>query len=163
MIRQILFSVALLSIAISARVIAAPHFCAPERIPIHSVCAVIDTPIVDTMYDEEEDSLAVLDSLLDSVAYSFDIHGLSHRRWDRPHVFVLNQIERTKQVPYREELPIIDFNRVNGLYLGLSSGGLSDFGPHDEVGVDLGGGYRFESKRWEGLLGLEYRLPIVNW
>src|SRR6266542_2082036 len=62
-----------------------------------------------------------------------------------------------------DALPIIDFNRVNGLYLGLSSGGLSDFGPHDEFGVDLGGGYGFESKRWEGLLGLEYRLPIVNW
>jgi hypothetical protein len=123
---------------------------------------VIDTPIVDTI-DDEEDSLAALDSLLDSVAYSFDVHGLSHRRWHRPHLFVINQIERTKQAPYREELPIIDFNRVTGFYLGLASGGMNDFGPHDELGVDVGGGYGFASKRWEGLIGLEYRFPIVNW
>lgn len=159
MTRRILLPLALVTILYSNG-LAASKFYVPAPIAVRSLPSVIDTPMVDTT--DDEDSLAELDSLLDSVAFSFDIQSVSHRRWHRPHVFVLNQIERTKQVPYREELPIIDFNRVNGLFLGLSSGGLSDFGPHDEIGVDVGGGYGFASKRWEGLLGLEYRLPIVN-
>jgi hypothetical protein len=160
MMRSILFAVATLA-TIASTSHAASKLYFREPLPMRSVVAVIDTPIVDTAVDA--DSLAELDSLLDSLEYSFDAHGISHRRWHRPHVFVLNQIERTKQSPYREELPIMDFNRVDGFYLGLSSGGMSDFGSHDEIGVDAGGGYGFASKRWQGLLGLEYRLPIVNW
>src|SRR5437870_13595231 len=73
----------------------------------------IDTPII------VEDSSAELDSLLDSLAFVFDLHGLSHRRLHRPHFFVLNEVQRTQQVPYREDFGLLDFNRVTGFFLGL--------------------------------------------
>src|ERR1051325_4845650 len=107
MTRQILFALAFLAIVFASKSDATPRFFFREPPPLRSLIAVIDTPIVDTT-EEEEDSLAVLDSLLDSVAYSFDVHGISHRRWHRPHVFVLNQIERTKtcgRCQRRSEMP----------------------------------------------------------
>ncbi|MDP4200322.1 MAG: hypothetical protein Q8922_11345 [Bacteroidota bacterium] len=115
----------------------------------------IDTPSV-------VDSLDEIDSLIDSAYYSFDMHGLSHKRWRRPHVFVLNEIDRSKQVPYRENPTWVDFNRVTGFYLGVASSGMSDFGPHDEFGLNASAGYGFADKRWEFLFGPEFRLPLVN-
>ncbi len=115
----------------------------------------IDTPIY-------VDSLADQDSLLDSLNFTMDMHGIFHKRGHRPHVFVLNEIDRTKQVPYRENAAMIDFNRVTGFYLGVASSGLSDFGPHDEFGINTSAGYGFEDKRWEFLFGPEFRLPLVS-
>ncbi len=78
----------------------------------------------------------------------------------REHTYILTGIHNARQVPYLEKFSLLDFNRTTGFFLGLGSPGMVDFGPHDELGLEGGGGYGFASKRWEYRIGGEYRLPL---
>src|SRR5438105_14900679 len=54
----------------------------------------------------------------DSVEYEVTPQGWFHRRM-RSHFFALDEISRGRQVPYRENFALMDFNRVTGYFLGL--------------------------------------------
>ena len=113
-----------------------------------------DTPRIDT---PKADSSFINDTL----ELDWNNGGFTHKH-HRVHIFSISEIERGRQVPYRENFSIIDFNRVTGFFLGLGTPGLVDLGPHDELGVDGGAGYGFASKRWEFRLGGEFRLPLMD-
>ncbi|GEM_PF-1402901 len=114
----------------------------PLQIPL-----AIDTPNMDSSH---------------SVADTFDFNftdGITHRH---RRVLGISVIERGRQVPYRENFSMIDFNRTTGFFLGLGTPGLTSIGRHDELGISGGAGYGFASKRWEYLLGGEVRLPLAD-
>lgn len=116
-----------------------------------------DTVIVDSI-----PGIPVLsDTTMDSVVIDITVSGIA-RRPAKPHVFVLSEIEDGRQTIYHEPFHIMDFNRVTGFFLGLGTGTMQDFGPHDEIGSKFGVGYGFESKRWEYLWGAELRVPLAN-
>ena len=95
----------------------------------------------------------------DSIAYEVGPDGWFHRKV-RSHFFALDEISRGRQVPYRENFALMDFNRTTGYFLGLGTPNMEDIGPHDEIGMHAGGGYGFASKRWEYRLGAEFRSPL---
>jgi hypothetical protein len=74
--------------------------------------------------------------------------------------FLITEMEAPRQYAYREAFSMLDFNRVDGFFLGLGSSNMADFGEHDELGVNGGFGYSFEDKRVQYFLGTEYRLPL---
>ncbi|HET6512576.1 MAG TPA: hypothetical protein VFH43_10325 [Candidatus Kapabacteria bacterium] len=78
----------------------------------------------------------------------------------RTRSFLITEMESPRQYHYREPFSMIDFNRVDGFFLGLGSSNMADFGEHDELGVNGGFGYGFEDKRWQYFMGAEYRLPL---
>jgi len=111
---------------------------------------VIDTPALDT-------SAEIGDTL------DFNINdGNFVRKHHRKHIYTITEIERGRQVPYRENFSVVDFNRVTGFFLGLGTPGTVDVGRHDELGFGGGAGYGFASKRWEYRLNGEARLPLGN-
>jgi len=57
-------------------------------------------------------------------------------------------------------MPFMDFNRVNGFYLGIATPTMIDFGRHSEIGIKGGIGYGFEEKKGQSQLGGEYRIPL---
>lgn len=94
----------------------------------------------------------------DSNSIVIDEKGIRFNRKRR--AFMITEMEAPRQTHYRENFAMIDFNRVDGFFLGLGSSNMADFGPHDEIGVNGGFGYGFEDKRWQYFLGAEYRLPL---
>jgi hypothetical protein len=78
----------------------------------------------------------------------------------KKHIFLVTEIEDPRQITHLEPFSMIDFNRVDGFFLGLGSSGMFDFGPHDEFGVNAGGGYGFANKRWQAFAGGEFRIPL---
>jgi hypothetical protein len=107
----------------------------------------VDTPAGDTSH------------VKDSLTFEMSPLGWQFRR-ARSHYFVLDEISRGRQAPYRENFALMDFNRVTGFFLGLGTPAMMDVGPHDEIGLQFGAGYGFASKRWEYRGGGEFRLPL---
>lgn len=107
------------------------------------------------------DSNLALDSTKDSIVMDISVSGF-RRKHREPHVFVLSEIDDARQTTYHEPFHVLDFNRVTGFFLGIGTGTMQDFGPHDELGSKFAVGYGFASKRWEYLWGAEFRLPLAD-
>jgi len=122
----------------------------PAAISLPAV--VVDTPIVDTPSVDSSTSLA------DTLDFNFNNGGFHVGQ--RKHSYILTGFSKARQIPYLENFSLLDFNRVTGFFLGLGTPGMVDFGKHDEIGLEGGGGYGFASKRWEGRFGGEFRLPL---
>ena len=118
--------------------------------PILRPTIVIDSPFV-----------ARIDSAKDTLTYEIGMNGFMRKR-RQSHAFVLTELEHPRQFTYREHFAIMDFNRVTGYFLGLGNEAMQDFGPHDEFGLHAGFGFGFASKRWEYLLGPEFRIPLES-
>jgi len=101
-----------------------------------------------------------IDSGKDSTVYELSTKGFKRRH--RKHVFMVTELEDPRQYSHLEPFSMIDFNRTDGFFLGLGSSSMFDFGPHDEFGVNAGGGYGFENKRWQAFLGGEFRIPLAG-
>ncbi len=101
---------------------------------------------------------ASIDSGKDSTVFELSTKGI--KRKHRKHVFMVTELEEGRQYSHLEPFSMIDFNRVDGLFLGLGSSGMYDFGPHDEFGINAGGGYGFADKRWQDFAGGEFRIPL---
>lgn len=74
--------------------------------------------------------------------------------------FLITEMESPRQYSYRENFSMLDFNRVDGFFLGVGSSNMVDLGPKDEIGVNGGIGWSFEDKRLQYFLGSEYRIPL---
>jgi hypothetical protein len=99
-----------------------------------------------------------LDTGKDSVIFEFSSKGITPHH--RKHVFLITEMEDARQFEYLEPFSMIDFNRVDGFFLGLGSPSMVDFGPHDEFGINGGTGYGFANRAWQYFLGAEYRMPL---
>jgi hypothetical protein len=121
----------------------------------------IDTPRVDSAYVDSMFHVWSNDDGRDSIDVDWKHGGFRHRK-HRPHIFVLTELERAREVPYAEKFSMLDFNRVTGFFLGLGTPGFADIGNHDELGITGGTGYGFADKRWEYRVGTEFRLPLVS-
>jgi hypothetical protein len=102
-----------------------------------------------------------VDSSKDSIILDISTASIKRKR-RRGRVFVNTEMESPRQFAYQEPFSMLDFNRVDGFFLGFGSSSMVDFGKHDELGVNLGGGYGFENKRWQYFLGSEYRIPLAK-
>lgn len=109
------------------------------------------------------DSLVKQDSTQDSIRFDLstdDIWGRRSRREVKRRTFLITEMESPRQTAYRESFTLIDFNRVDGFFLGLGSSNMADLGPHDEIGINGGVGYSFADSRWQYFAGTEYRVPL---
>src|SRR5438876_11015019 len=78
--------------------------------------------------------MSAIDST-DSTVAEINIGGWHKKRRSAHHAFLIPDLENTRQFTYRESFGLIDFNRVDGFFLGLGSSSMADFGKHDEFGI----------------------------
>jgi hypothetical protein len=101
------------------------------------------------------------DSTGDSLIYELRIGNMFHKYRKGHHSFLITSDPFERFHPYGETLPWIDFNRVNGFYLGIATPFYANFGRHEELGIKGGIGYGFEEKKGQSFLGGEYRIPLA--
>jgi len=116
-----------------------------------------------SLLSQNYSSLSAIDSVIDtiktdSLIFEFTSDGIIKKR--KKKTFLITEIEDGRQSAYLEPFSMIDFNRVDGFFLGLGSSNMLDLGKHDEIGVNGGFGYGFANERWQYFLGGEYRLPL---
>ncbi|HYM21515.1 MAG TPA: hypothetical protein VEW28_11010 [Candidatus Kapabacteria bacterium] len=102
----------------------------------------------------------VKDSVGDSLIYELRIGKMFHKYGKGRHSFLITNDPFDRLLPYGESFSMIDFNRVNGFFLGLATPFYINFGRHDELGIKGGIGYGFEEQKGQSMLGGEYRLPL---
>jgi hypothetical protein len=108
----------------------------------------------------EDDFWAMPDSTNDSVILDMKVGDFTHRKKHRHHSFIITEPPYDREIPYLESMPFMDFNRVNGFYLGIATPTMMDFGLHDEFGIKGGIGYGFEDKKGQSQIAGEYRIPL---
>lgn len=100
-----------------------------------------------------------IDTTKDSLVAEFSTGGLKLRKRHAMNFLITDpptdQISR-----YIEPFSMMDFNRVNGFFLGLGSGKYIDFGEYDEFGLKGGIGYGFAEGKGQSVLGGEFRIPL---
>lgn len=141
------FTLAILFLASDASAFDASSFKAP-RFEVSRFERDLD---IDSNWFKEDSSYT------DSLLYDITDGGFFVRK---RRSFLITEIEAPRQYQYMEPFSIIEFNRVDGFFLGLGSSNMADFGRHDELGVSGGFGYGFEDERWQYFMGLEYRVPL---
>ncbi|MEI8134616.1 MAG: hypothetical protein WCH46_05995 [bacterium] len=108
----------------------------------------------------DEDLWSFQDSTDDSLLLDLKVGDYAGKRRHHRHSFLITEPAYDREIPHLESLPFMDFNRVNGYYLGIATPGMADFGPHQEFGIKGGIGYGFEEKKGQSQLGGEFRIPI---
>lgn len=102
---------------------------------------------------------AQIDTTKDSLVAEFSTGGLKIRKRHAMNFLITDP--PTQQISrYLESFSMIDFNRVNGFFLGIGSGKYVDFGQYDEFGLKGGIGYGFEEGKGQSVLGGEFRIPL---
>lgn len=100
-----------------------------------------------------------IDTTKDSLVAEFSTGGLKLRKRNSMNFLITDppadQISR-----YLEPFSMIDFNRVNGFFLGLGTGKYIDFGQYDEFGIKGGIGIGFTEDKGQSVIGGEFRIPL---
>jgi hypothetical protein len=107
---------------------------------------------------QEVDGPGVYSQTSNGDSTEINVMGVKWKK--RTRSFLITEMESVRQYGYREPFSMIDFNRVDGFFIGLGSSNMADFGEHDEIGINGGYGYSFEDKRVQYFLGAEYRIPL---
>jgi hypothetical protein len=113
-------------------------------------------------HDSNDDFWAIPDSTDDSLLFDLKMGDLSHSKKNHRHSFLITDPPFDREIPHLESMPFMDFNRVNGFYLGLATPTMMDLGKHNEIGIKGGIGYGFEEKKGQSLLAGEYRIPLAS-
>lgn len=109
----------------------------------------------------EDDFWAMPDSTDDSLLLDLKMGDFSHRKKNKKnHSFLLTNPPYDREIPHLESMPFMDFNRVNGFYLGIATPTMVDFGRHSEIGIKGGIGYGFADHKGQSQLAGEYRIPL---
>jgi len=109
----------------------------------------------------DDDVWAMPDSVDDSLLLDMKVGDITHKR-HRHHSFIITDPPYDREIPHMESMPFMDFNRVNGFYLGIATPTMIDFGIHQEFGVKGGIGYGFADKKGQSQLAGEYRIPLAT-
>lgn len=115
---------------------------------------------LDNPFDlSHEMDLPQVDTTKDSLVAEFSTGGLKLRKRHAMNFLItdppVNQITR-----YLEPFSMIDFNRVNGFFLGIGTGKYVDFGQYDEFGLKGGIGIGFTEDKGQSVIGGEFRIPL---
>jgi hypothetical protein len=111
-------------------------------------------------HDSTDDDLwAIPDSTDDSLLLDMKVGNFTGKHHKR-HSFLINEPPYDREIPHLESMPFLDYNRVNGFYLGFATPTMVDFGRHDEFGVKASIGYGFVEKKGQSQFAGEYRLPL---
>lgn len=102
------------------------------------------------------------DSTDDSLLLDLKMGDFSHHKKNRNHSFLLTDPPYDREIPHLESMPFMDFNRVNGFYLGIATPTMIDLGRHSEIGIKGGIGYGFKEKKGQSQLAGEYRIPLKS-
>jgi hypothetical protein len=74
--------------------------------------------------------------------------------------FIIPESPAERMHSYIEPFSMLDFNRVNGFFLGAGRTKYMNYGRYDEIGIKGGIGYGFEDKKGQNFIGAEYRIPL---
>ncbi len=113
-------------------------------------------------HDSTDDFWSMPDSTDDSLLLDMKVGDFTHRKKNRHHSFLVTEPPYDREIPHLESMPFMDFNRVNGFYLGIATPMMVDFGSHQEFGVKGGIGYGFEDKKGQSQIAGEYRIPLKS-
>ena len=69
----------------------------------------------------EEDFWTMPDSTDDSLLLDLKMGDFSHHKKNRNHSFLITNPPYDREIPHLESMPFMDFNRVNGFYLGIAT------------------------------------------
>jgi hypothetical protein len=114
-----------------------------------------------SLHDSTDDNFWS-DSTDDSLLMDLKLGDFSHHKRNRIHSFLITEPPYDREIPHLESMPFLDFNRVNGFYLGIATPTMVDLGRHNEIGVKGGIGYGFEEKKGQSQLAGEYRIPLAS-
>jgi len=116
-----------------------------------------------TRRDSTDDDLwSIPDSTDDSLLLDLKMGDFSHHRKRHDRTFLITEPPYDREVPHLESMPFMDFNRVNGFYIGIATPTMVDMGRHSEIGMKGGIGYGFEEKKGQSQLAGEYRIPLAK-
>ncbi len=122
------------------------------RTPFQSIFASRDS--------NEDDFWSMPDSTDDSLLLDLKMGDFSHHKKHHDRSFLITDPPYDREIPHLESMPFMDYNRVNGYYLGIATPTMVDFGRHSEIGIKGGIGYGFVEKKGQSQLGGEYRIPL---
>ncbi|MBS1903324.1 MAG: hypothetical protein JSS75_06455 [Bacteroidetes bacterium] len=111
-------------------------------------------------YSEFDSVDHALDSTDDSLMYELRVGKMFKRLRRGHHSFIITHDPYDRFLPFGESFSMLDFNRVNGFFLGLGSPDYIDLGRHDEIGIKFGLGYGFAEHKGQSVVGGEYRIPL---
>jgi hypothetical protein len=143
--------------------------------PIHLELSTLDTTFVNEFLgsyrqfggylqnpffflDSEDRSMR--DTTQDSLVAEFHSGHIKVRKKHAMN-FLITEPPSDRITRYIEPFSMIDFNRVNGFFLGLGTSKYIDFGRYDEFGINGGTGYGFTDKKGQNFIGGEYRIPLA--
>jgi hypothetical protein len=109
----------------------------------------------------DDDIWSIPDSTDDSLLIDMKVGDFTRKR-HRHHSFLITDPPYEREIPHLESMPFMDYNRVNGFYLGIATPTMMDFGVHQEFGVKGGIGYGFVEKKGQSELAGEYRIPLAS-
>lgn len=112
----------------------------------------LERPMLDT-------PIAESDMTKDSVVFEFRTK-LGKLLGQKEFSFIIPESPAERIYSYIEPFSMIDFNRVNGFFLGIGRTRYINYGRYDEIGLKGGIGYGFEDKKGQNFLGAEYRIPL---
>ncbi|MEP7234900.1 MAG: hypothetical protein ABI778_06355 [Ignavibacteriota bacterium] len=110
----------------------------------------------------EDDMWAIPDSTDDSLLLDLKVGDFRHHKKRHDRSFLITDPPYDREVPHLESMPFMDFNRVNGYYLGIATPAMIDIGRHSEIGIKGGIGYGFQEKKGQSQLAGEYRIPLAT-
>ncbi|MDP4220625.1 MAG: hypothetical protein Q8916_01405 [Bacteroidota bacterium] len=110
----------------------------------------------------EDDFWSMPDSTDDSLLLDLKMGDFSHHKKKHNRTFLITAPPYEREIPHLESMPFMDFNRVNGFFLGIATPTMVDFGRHNEFGLKGGIGYGFEEKKGQSQLAGEYRIPLKS-
>ncbi len=110
----------------------------------------------------DNDLWTLQDSTDDSLLLDLKMGDFSHHKKNRYHSYLITNSPYDREIPHLESMPFIDYNRVNGFYLGIATPTMVDLGHHSEIGVKGGIGYGFTEKKGQSQLAAEYRIPLAS-
>src|SRR5512140_2504187 len=93
--------------------------------------------------DSDDGFWSMPDSTDDSLLFELKMGDLGKTKKRKMHSFLVTEPPYDREIPHLETMPFMDFNRVNGFYLGIGTPASADFGKHDEIGIHGGIGYGF--------------------
>lgn len=143
--------------------------------PIHLELSTLDTTFVNgllssyyrfqsylhhPLFSLDSDDRSMQDTTQDSLVAEF--HS-GHVKLRKKHAmnFLITEPPSDRITRYVEPFSMIDFNRVNGFFLGLGTSKYIDLGRYDEFGINGGTGYGFTDKKGQNFIGGEYRIPLA--
>lgn len=101
-----------------------------------------------------------MDSSSDSLMYELRVGKLFKKYMKGHHSFLITHDPYERFIPLGESFSMLDFNRVNGFFLGLGTPDYVNIGRHDELGMKFGLGYGFAEHKGQSVVGGEYRIPL---